>query len=182
MQAWRRRHFRATGRPAEPQGVPAAKPNHGGGNLEPAAGPRPAGRSTRVGSGPNARQHRKDPPRRVVNVRALLRDREFIKVTAYLLPRHAKLRVLAKMERLRHERTVGPDGARPAVGPPPVLPDMTSGELVREINWRLGTLPPGDTETVARYVRRLTRWRAERRRPAADTAPTARAASPLSRG
>jgi len=135
-----------------------------------------------VGSGPNARRHRKGAPRRVVNVRALLRDREFIKITAYLLPRHAKLRVLAMMQRLRHERTVGPDGTRPALGPPPVLPDMTSGELVREINWRLGTLPPGDAETLARYVRRLTRWRAERRRPAADAAPTARAASPQPRG
>jgi len=130
-----------------------------------------------VGSGPNTRRHRKGAARRVVNVRALLRDREFIKITAYLLPRHAKLRVLAMMERLRHERRVGPDGARPALGPPPVLPDMTSGELVREINWRLGTLPPGDAETLARYVRRLTRWRADRRRPAADDAPTARAAS-----
>ncbi|HYM70972.1 MAG TPA: hypothetical protein VEZ44_15345 [bacterium] len=134
-----------------------------------------------MGSGPNARRHRKDPPRRVVNVRALLRDREFIKITAYLLPRHAKVRVLAMMERLRHERTVGPDGARPPLGPP-VLPDMTSGELVREINWRLGTLPPGDAETLARYVRRLTRWRADRRRPAADAAPRARAASSPSRG
>jgi len=135
-----------------------------------------------VGSGPHARRHPKEAARRVVNVRALLQDREFIKITAYLLPRHAKRRVLAMMERLRHERTIGPDGARPALGPPSALPDMTSGELVREINWRLGTLPPADAETLARYVRRLTRWRAERRRPTADTAPTARAPSSLSRG
>jgi hypothetical protein len=102
------------------------------------------------------------PHARAVNVRALLRDREFIKVTTYLMPRRSKLHVLEAMERLRRRRMIPP--------PPPhphariALPEMTAAEMVREINWRLGTLPPDDAEAVARYVRRMTQWRQDRRR------------------
>ena len=110
-------------------------------------------------TGPRPKPHQE---REAVNVRALLRDREFIKVTAYLLPRKSKLHVLEMMERLRLTRTATPRPvrARDRV----VLPDMTSGEIVREINWRIGTLPPNDAETLARYVRHLTNWRVDRRR------------------
>jgi hypothetical protein len=114
-----------------------------------------------VAPAPGPRPKSLQPPE-VVNVRTLLRDREFIKVTAYVLPRQSKLHVLEMMEKLRLARTetAPPARARDRV----VLPDMTSGEIVREINWRLGTLPPDDAEALARYVRRLTNWRLDRRR------------------
>ena len=113
--------------------------------MAPAPGPRP-----------------KSQQAEVVNVRALLRDREFIKVTAFVLPRQSKLHVLEMMERLRLVRTATPPPAR--TRDRVILPDMTSGEIVREINWRIGTLPPEDAEALARYVRRLTNWRLDRRR------------------
>jgi len=109
--------------------------------------------------GPRPKSHQEPE---AVNVRALLRDREFIKVTAYVLPRQSKLHVLEMMERLRLTRTEAPPPARSRNRV--VLPDMTSGEIVREINWRIGTLPPDDAEALARYVRRLTNWRLDRRR------------------
>jgi hypothetical protein len=99
---------------------------------------------------------------RSVDIRALLRDREFIKVTAFLLPRRTKMHVLEKMEQLRQERMTRPRRALASQGVR--LPEMTGGELVREINWRIGTLPPRDTEQIVQYVRRLTRWRAVRSR------------------
>jgi len=98
--------------------------------------------------------------RRSIAIRALLTQREYIKVTAYLLPRQSKIQVLELMERLRCERRA----RNPATGdtPPAALPEMTGAELVREINWRVGTLPPHDAEAVTRFIRRLTRWRAAR--------------------
>ena len=100
------------------------------------------------------------PARRpVIAIRALLIHREYIKTTAYVLPRRAKILVLQMMERFRRERR---DGRTAPPAPPAPLPEMTGAELVREINWRIGTLPPHDAEIVARYIRRLTRWRAER--------------------
>lgn len=103
--------------------------------------------------------------RRAVNLRALREHREFIKTTAFLLPHKAKVRVLETMERLRWERM--DPRLRPPAGETPSLPEMTGGEIVREINWRVETLPPGDAETVARLIRHLTRWQAERRKKAA---------------
>ncbi len=104
-----------------------------------------------------------------VDVRGLLRNREFIKITAFVLPTPTKRQVLQMMERLRRERMTDPSG-HPLSGPADPLPEMTDGEMVREINWRIGTLPPGDAEALARYVRRLTRWRAERRAKAPPAA------------
>ena len=95
-----------------------------------------------------------------IAIRALLTRREYIKTTAYLLPRGAKIQVLEMMERLRRERWDRRSAAA-AEGPTP-LPEMTGAELVREINWRIGTLPPHDAEAVARYIRHLTRWRSAR--------------------
>jgi len=100
--------------------------------------------------------------RRAIDIRALLRNREFIKVTAFVLPTPTKRQVLEMMERLRRERMTDRSG-HPRTDPPDPLPEMTDGEMVREINWRIGTLPPEDAETLAEYIRRLTRWRAERR-------------------
>jgi hypothetical protein len=115
-----------------------------------------------------ARQARKS----TIDIRSLLTNREYIKTTAYLLPRGAKVRVLNMMEHLRQERR----DRRPASLEPqaPALPEMTGAELVREINWRIGTLPPHDAEALARYIRHLTRWRAlRRRRGGGDGAPPA---------
>lgn len=116
--------------------------------------------------------------RRPVHIRALLEDREFIKVSSFPLPRAMKARVLDLMERLRQERTGAALRAAPGQA---LLPEMTDGELLREIKWRLDTLPPGDAETVARYIRHITRWHAERRKKAARTLPPERDARPLLR-
>ncbi len=117
----------------------------------------------RTGSaGPKERLDGQHDPARRVNVRELLSNREFIKITAYLLPRRTKIRVLEMMERLRQERM--PRRRKLATDKDVHLPEMTGGELIREINWRIGTLPPGDAEQVAHYIRHLTRWRAARTR------------------
>ncbi len=118
-----------------------------------------------MASGPKRIRRRTRLNRRAINIRTLLADREFIKVTAFVLPHRIKARVLDMLERLRRDRMdlrlrADPDRS-------PALPEMTDGEAVREINWRLGTLPPGDAETVARYIRHLTRWYTERRKKAA---------------
>ena len=125
-------------------------------------------------SGEHRSPDRPRPARaRTIDIRALLTNREYIKVTAYVLPRRTKIQVLEMMERLRRERRERRSTA-PAVRAAP-LPEMTGGELVREINWRIGTLPPEDAAAVARYIRHLTRWRAERRRGGGgSTASTAR--------
>jgi hypothetical protein len=95
------------------------------------------------------------------DIRGLLARREYIKTTAYLLPRATKMQILELMERLREARRPARD--RRTV-PSPRLPAMTAGELVREINWRIGTLPPSDAAAVADYVKRLTAWRRARAR------------------
>ena len=107
-----------------------------------------------------------------IDIRALLTNRDYIKTTAYLLPRGAKVRVLNMMEHLRRarrdRRLVSPETTASE------LPEMTVAELVREINWRIGTLPPHDAEAVARYIRHLTRWRTLRHgRRRGDGAPPA---------
>lgn len=107
-----------------------------------------------------------------VDIHALLANRDYIKTTAYLLPRGAKVRVLNMMERLRLERR---DPRLASTTPrTPALPEMTGPELVREINWRIGTLPPRDADAIAQYVRRLTRWRAARHRRGSGDAPPTR--------
>ena len=112
-------------------------------------------------SGERRAPDRTGPARRsTIDIRTLLTHREYIKTTAYLLPRRAKIRVLEMMERLRSLRKDRRETA--AEGPPSSLPEMTGGELVREINWRIGTLPPEDAEAVAGFVQRLCRWRARR--------------------
>ncbi|HEX4835262.1 MAG TPA: hypothetical protein VFW01_02905 [bacterium] len=118
--------------------------------------------------------------RPAVDIRALLRDREFIKVTAFVLPTPTKRQVLEMMERLRRERMTNRSG-QPLPDPAVPLPEMTDGEMVREINWRIGTLPPQDAEVIAWYIRRLSRWRSERRTRAAETRKTPAAASLASR-
>lgn len=121
------------------------------------------------GERPPADHHR--PGRKsAINIRALLTQREYIKTTAYLLPRRAKIQVLEMMERLRGKRRDRRMSVEDLPGP---LPEMTGAELVREINWRVGTLPPYDAEAVARYIRRLTRWQSARRGRRSSGSPAA---------
>lgn len=131
----------------------------------------------------NKSQHARRQPRSnrpAVDIRALLHNREFIKVTAFVLPTPTKRQVLEMMERLRRERMTNRSG-QPLPDPAVPLPEMTDGEMVREINWRIGTLPPQDAEVVAWYIRRLSRWRSERRTKASQTRKTPPAASLASR-
>ncbi len=120
----------------------------------------------------------RQPPRQkrqarksTIDIHALLTNRDYIKTTAYLLPRGAKVRVLEMMEQLRRDRR----DRRLASSEPraSALPEMTGAELVRELNWRIGTLPPHDAEAVARYIRHLTRWRTVRHRRRSGDAPPA---------
>lgn len=118
-----------------------------------------------MASGPKRIKRRTRLNGRTIDIRALLEDREFIKVTAFMLPHAIKARVLELMERLRRERMEA--GLRAETARTPALPEMTDGELLREITWRLDTLPPGDAETVARFARHVTRWYTDRQKKAA---------------
>lgn len=97
---------------------------------------------------------------RALDVRALLRDRELIKVTSFALPLRTKVRVLQFMDRLRATRASEASGESI-----PALPELTNGEAAREIAWRVDTLPPEDARAVAAYLRRLLRRRSPRGRP-----------------
>lgn len=126
-----------------------------------------------IGGEPRQPRRARQAGKLSVDIHALLANRDYIKTTAYLLPRGAKIRVLNMMEQLRLERR----DRRPAStdSRASALPEMTGPELVREINWRIGTLPPRDAEAIAQYIRHLTRWRTERRRRrGTDSAPPAR--------
>jgi hypothetical protein len=97
---------------------------------------------------------------RALDVRALLRDREFIKVTSFALPLRTKVRVLQFMDQLRATRASETPGESI-----PALPELTNGEAAREIAWRVDTLPPEDARAVAAYLRRLLRRRSSWGRP-----------------
>ncbi len=116
-----------------------------------------------------ARRHPR-PGYRVADIRALLSNREFIKVTTFVLPTPTKRQVLEMMDQLRRARLTDHSG-QPLSDPAVALPEMTDGEMVREINWRIGTLPPHDANILVEYVRRLTRWRVERRTKASPADP-----------
>lgn len=131
------------------------------------------GHGDSAGGEPRQPRRARQPGKISVDIHALLVNRDYIKTTTYLLPRGAKIRVLNMMEHFRLERR----GQRPAstASRASPLPEMTGPELVREINWRIGTLPPRDAEAIAQYVRRLTRWRTMRhRRRGGDGAPPGR--------
>jgi hypothetical protein len=120
---------------------------------------RPGGPGTATTAGGRAAVVRRHAE---IDVRGLLERREYIKTTVYLLPRRTKIQILELMDRLRRARWRPPKDRRGAS--PPRLPEMTAGELVREINWRIGTLPPADAMAVAAYVKRVTGWRRARAR------------------
>ncbi|MDQ7844358.1 MAG: hypothetical protein QN141_07935 [Armatimonadota bacterium] len=84
-------------------------------------------------------------------LRRLLELRERIKIESFRLPAGRQRQLLDLLER-----------SRPWVGPPPPLPEMSRGELVRAIRWRLGTI---SLPTAVAALRLLDRPRRSRRAP-----------------
>jgi hypothetical protein len=91
------------------------------------------------------------------------------------LRRLSELRELVKIESVRLSQTLLRDllalleGARPWQTPPAPIPEMTRGEMLRAVRWRLGTIPPAGAEAAAAFVirhrrRTGTRSAASRRR------------------
>ena len=99
-------------------------------------------------------------------IRRLRELRETIKVESIRLPPALQRRLLEILE-----------AARPWQIPPRPIPEMSRGELVRAIRWRLGTMPLSGAIAAAEFVarhrprRRPVPYGAERRQ--ADT-PRAR--------
>lgn len=87
-------------------------------------------------------------------IRRLLDLREWIKVESFRLSTARQRRLLELLERLR-----------PWKDDPPPLPEMSRGELVRAIRWRLGTVSLPTAIEAARLVqsRRRTAQRTSRR-------------------
>ncbi len=74
-------------------------------------------------------------------IRRLLELREFIKVESLRLPQPMQQQLLEILER-----------ARPWQIPPRGVPEMSRGELIRAIRWRLGTIPLAGAEAAAEFV------------------------------
>jgi len=74
-------------------------------------------------------------------VRRLLELRERIKVESFRLSPARQRRLLELLER-----------SRPWKADPPPLPEMSRGELVRAIRWRLGTISLPTAIEAARLV------------------------------
>lgn len=83
-------------------------------------------------------------------IRRLLDLREMIKVESFRLPATRQRELLDLLER-----------SRPWTGAAPDLPEMSRGELVRAIRWRLGTVSLPAAEAAADLVR-LARGRRRR--------------------
>lgn len=79
-------------------------------------------------------------------VRQLVELREMIKVESLRLPTARQRDLLALLEAARPWRT-----------DPPRLPEMSRGELVRAIRWRLGTIPLRGAVEAARFIARARR-------------------------
>lgn len=85
-----------------------------------------------------------------------LRDlRERVKIASLHLPMPLQRKLLELMEQMR-PRTVSPQP----------VPEMTRGEVIRAIRWRLGTLPLDGVLAAAKFVERHR----HRGRPAAPPA------------
>lgn len=81
-------------------------------------------------------------------IRRLLELREMIKIESFRLPSTRQRQLLEVLER-----------ARPWAGAAPPLPEMSRGEVVRAIRWRLGTASLPAAEAAADLVRRARRRR-----------------------
>lgn len=78
----------------------------------------------------------------------LLQQRDYIRTSVQSFPAGFLRELLEAMDDCRHPRRVTP--AKPAR-----VAEMSVSEMQREIVWRLQTLPPDDTDTIAAFVRRL---------------------------
>jgi len=76
-------------------------------------------------------------------LRQLLELRQRIKIESLRLPAARQRQLLDLLER-----------SRPWVSPPPPLPEMSRGELVRAIRWRLGTISLPTALAAARLLDR----------------------------
>jgi hypothetical protein len=81
-------------------------------------------------------------------IRRLIELREMIKVESLRLPTVQQRRLLALLE-----------AARPWKADPPQLPEMSRGELIRAIRWRLGTIPLQGALDAAGFIERARRRR-----------------------
>lgn len=88
-------------------------------------------------------------------IRRLRELREQVKIASLSLPMPLQRKLLELMEQ-----------ARPWTGTPQPVPEMTRGEVIRAIRWRLGTLPLDGVLAAARFVAQHRR----RGRPAAPDA------------
>lgn len=79
-------------------------------------------------------------------LRRLLDLREMIKVESLHLPAPLQRRLLELLESSRHWTIA-----------PPALPEMSRGELVRAIRWRLGTTNLPTAAAAAEFIRRRRR-------------------------
>lgn len=93
-------------------------------------------------------------------IRRLIELRDLIKVESLGLPLALQRELLTILER-----------ARPRGSEAPLLPEMSRGELIRAIRWRLGTIPLPGAIAAADYIT-LHRQRSRRRQSAIS--PSAR--------
>lgn len=97
------------------------------------------------------------------DVRKLRELREHVKIASLQLPMPLQRQLLELMEQ-----------ARPWTVSPQPVPEMTRGEVIRAIRWRLGTLPLDGVLAAARFVAEHRR----RGRPAASAAAQRAAVGP----
>lgn len=74
-------------------------------------------------------------------IRRLRELREQVKVASVLLPMPVQRQLLVLLEQ-----------SRPWKIPPRPVPEMTRGELIRAIRWRLGTVPLDGVSAAAQFV------------------------------
>jgi len=79
-------------------------------------------------------------------IRRLIELREMIKVESLRLPTARQRDLLGLLER-----------ARPWKMAPSPVPEMSRGELIRAIRWRLGTIPLQGAKDAARFIERARR-------------------------
>lgn len=79
-------------------------------------------------------------------IRRLVELREMVKIESLRLPTARQRELLGILERARPWKTA-----------PAPLPEMSRGELVRAIRWRLGTIPLRGVMEASRFIERARR-------------------------